>query len=254
MIYDFKYQISAILVIFILLIKYLRNRKLPLLSTKCFSVFLLTSIINLIADLCTVYALDNHWTISPFLNRLYHQIFVGSLDVLTFSLYLYICFLYNRQKRFNLFQLITRMIPLIIAVIMVAFAPLYYHIGYGEKYSYGPMANTVYISVAIYVSLIFIRINRKNSNLTRETKRSFNLGVSIWIVIAVYQFKNPTALMSSLGVMLMVLFIYLSFENPKEYLDIETGKLNRRAFHLVTDELTESKKIFIWLVLSLRIW
>ncbi len=251
MINQLKYQISAILVIMILLVKYLKNRKLPLLSTKFFSVFLFTSIVNLVADLCTIYGLSNYWSISPFLLRLFHQVFVGSLDVLTFSLYLYICFLDNGQKRFEIKQLIPRISPLVIAVIMVVVAPLDYHISSTAKYSYGPMANTVYISVAIYVSLIFIRVNRKG-NLTKEVKRSINLGLLIWVVVAVYQFFNPTALMSSLGVMSMVLFIYLSFENPKEYYDIETGKMNRRAFHLVVDEFMEGKKNFYMVSIILK--
>ena len=242
--YDFKYQIAAIIVAMILLMTYLRNKKLPLLSTKCFSVFLFTSIINLFSDLATIYALKNYWTISPLLNRFYHQIFVGSLDVLAFSLYLYVCFLDNGQKRFRLKQLLPRILPLIIAMLMVLFAPIKYHIAYGTKYSYGPMPSTVYISSFIYVSMIIIQVNRKSSNLQKEVKQSINIGIFLWIGIVVYQLFNPTALISSLGNMLMVLFIYLSFENPKEYLDFETGVLNKRAFHMVVEELTEGKKDF----------
>lgn len=251
-IYDFKYQIASIMVILILLINYLKNKKLPLLSTKCFFVFLVTSIINLIADMATVYALNNYWRISGGLLRLYHQIFVGSLNLLAFSLYLYVCFLDNGQKRFKFKDLLPRVLPLLFAVCMVVFAPIYYHVSYGVYYSYGPMPNTVYVSAAVYVTLILIQVNRKSCHLSVDTRRSINLGVFIWIGVAGYQMFNPTALMSSLGNMLMVLFIYLSFENPKEYLDVATGTLNRRAFHLVTEELTEGKKEFFMVNILLK--
>lgn len=249
---DYKYQIASVFVIIILMINYLKNRKLPLLSTKCFFVFLMTSIINLVAEMATIYALNNYWRISGDLLRFYHQVFVGTLDILIFSLYLYVYFLDNGQKRFKLKALLPRIIPLLFAAVMVVAAPIYYHVSYGVYYSYGPMPNTVYFSVAVYITFILVRVNRKQCTLSKDTRRAINFGTFIWIGMACYQLFHPTALMSSLANMFMVLFIYLSFENPKEYLDVETKTLNRRAFQMVTEEFIEGKKDFFMVHIILK--
>lgn len=251
-IFVYKYQVASIGVLLILIYNYFKNKRLPLLSTKCFTVFLFVSFFNLFADMVSVYAINHYWTMSDFTLRFCHQIFVGSLDVLAFSLYLYVEILDNSQKRFNPKELLLRLLPLIFAAVMVIFAPIQYHVSYGVYYSYGAMPSTVYISAAVYVSLILFRINRKACTLSKGTRNSITLGLCIWTGICLYQLFHPTALMSSVGCMLMVLFVYLSFENPKEYLDVETGTLNRRAFHLVTEEMTEGKKNFIIVTIILK--
>lgn len=249
---DYKYEIISLSVIFVLLVYFYKNRKLPLLSTKFFSIFMITAFVNLVAEVLTVYGLNHYWTISQMLLRLFHQIFIGTLDILIFSLYLYCSFLNSHQKRYTLKQLIPRILPLLLAIIMVIFAPLKYYVGYGVKFSYGPMANTVYLSIFIYMLLTFYVVNGKNKALPKETRRSINVGLCVWIMFALYQFNKPTALISSVGIMLVVLLIFLSFENPKEYQDIETGTLNRRAFHMVVSEYMEGKKHFYLFNIVLR--
>lgn len=241
---DYKYQIVSISVVIMIIIYFSKNKKLPLLSTKFFTAFLMTAFVNLIAEVLTIYGLNHYWTISKTLLRLFHQVFIGSLDLLIFSLYLYCCFLNNHQKRFTLKQMLPRMIPLTVSACMVLFGPLYYHISYGVKYSYGPMANTVYASIAIYMMMTFYVVNQKKGTLSKEVRRSCNFGLLIWVIVAAYQLFYPKALLSSVGVMLVVLFLFLSFENPREYLDVETDTLNRRAFHMVTNEYVEGKRNF----------
>ena len=47
----------------------------------------------------------------------------------------------------------------------LAKAPLYYYIGTDGRYSYGPMAQTVYISCAIYIIAIYFRLYKKGGSI-----------------------------------------------------------------------------------------
>lgn len=46
------------------------------------------------------------------------------------------------------------------------------------------------------------------------------LGLMLWIITSLIEYLVPSLLLSGLAVVLMLLFLYLSFENPKEYIDV----------------------------------
>ncbi len=242
--YDYKFQIAAMAVMVILLFNFFRNKKLPLMSTRIFGVFLVCCTINLLADFATVYTINHLDAVPATVNRLCHQVFIGSINVMNYLLLLYVHILANSQKRPSVAKLGFMSIPLVFAIVMVIFAPLYYHVGGDGSYSYGPMAVTVYLSVFVYMLCIVGYLIYSKDTLSRKKKTFIICGMSIWVVIAVIQALNPTYLMSSLANMLMVILVYLSFENPREHGDMETGTLNRAAFHLMTSEMYESHKKF----------
>ena len=56
---DYKFQIASFAVIIILLIRYCRNRKLPLVSTRIFTAFMVMSVLNIVCDAITVYTINH---------------------------------------------------------------------------------------------------------------------------------------------------------------------------------------------------
>lgn len=242
---EYGVQIVSLAVILTILIGYFQNDRMPLMSTKMFTGFLLLAFFNIIAEFSTLYTITHIETVPPLLNRFCHQLFIGSLDCMSFFLYLYVDIKTRIQRRYGLKQLVIRLLPVSVAFLMVLFGKLEYHIGEDGRYSYGPMAMTVYVSVAVYLSLVIIRLMQQNNRFTQKEKRNLFYGISVWAVIAVFQFFHPAVLISSLGVALMVQFVYISFENPREYLDFEMeNTMNRYAFELMLAELTERKKKF----------
>lgn len=242
--FDYKFQIAALTVLVIVLINFYRSRKLPLMSTKIFRVFLIVSFLNLLFDVSTVYTITHMDIIAPWINRLAHQLFIGSLDLVAFLLFLYVNILANNQKRPPFIKLIAMSIPFVFAVFMVLFGSLEYHVGEDGIYSYGPMAMTVYLSVFSYAICIIVNLAVVRGRIEREKKALIISGLSVLIIVALIQNEHPTILMSSLGCMMLVLLVYLSYENPKEYVDKETGAMDRMAFHQMTEEMYASNKDF----------
>lgn len=241
---DYKFQIASFAVIIILLIRYCRNRKLPLVSTRIFTAFMVMSVLNIVCDAITVYTINHIEAVSPFINRFAHQWFIGSLDAISASLYFYVLIITDSQRQLRYRSILTRAIPFFVSIVIVIFAPLYYYVSDAGSYSYGPMAWTVYVTVTIYVILIVLRLHKCYANIAKEKVVLIIWGISIWILIMLVQMFNPTILMSSTGVMLLVLLVYLSFENPRDYADEEVGTLNRMAFHKMIPEMIASNKKF----------
>ncbi len=240
--YHMRFQIAAALFYIIILYDYLKSKKLPLKSTKCFTFMLVVTGINLCFDMLTVYTIFHIGTVPPILNRLCHQIFIGTLLLIMALLYLYVEILANGQRWISLTRHILTMLPFVVTAGIIIFGELYYKVTPEYAYSYGPMAIALYLSIVFYIGFIIVDTFIYRKIIGREKCISIRIGIMIWVIAALVQYLVPSLLLSGLAVVLMLLFIYLSFENPKEYMDETIGTLNNRAFHLMLAQKREAGK------------
>ncbi len=252
-----KFQVLAIAVLVVIFVDFLRSRRLPLISTKTFTLFWGASLINLAADIGSYYTINNIDSLPEWVVRLSHQIYIGSLDIVVFLLFIYVCFLCGAQKRITKPVLLGFSLPFLISMAFAMFAPIYYHVDERGVYSYGPMVNVFYISIALYVvSIFFILLRKKNAYSTddggiaqilpdfKRARVSILVGLCIWIAVTLVQFISKYWLISAMGVSLMTMYVYIRFENPRQYEDDEVGTFSRRAFHIMVPEMFARKKPF----------
>lgn len=167
-----RFQIAAICFFIIIVFDYIRNEKLPLLSTTFFSSMLVFAGLNLCCDLATVYTITHLDTVSPVINRLCHQLFIATLLIMIISLYQYVEILAHNQKRMPVKKLFITMLPFAVSLLMLIFGELNYHVDAFMVYSYGPMATTVYLAVAFYLVLIIYNtfFSTKTSGWKKESR------------------------------------------------------------------------------------
>lgn len=252
---SFRVQSLALCVVVMLIVDFFRSKKLPLRSTLAFGCFLFVGAFNLVMDMVTYYTLLNYQLVPGWLNRVLHILFIGSIEVMTVCLFLYVFYLYGSQKRFSKKQIALCVIPFLLAAVGSAATPIEYVVDEKGAYSTGTMVYVMYGSIIIYLILTVVLLFRKNrahhhSDVAEDYRRAratIAIGLGIWIVVALIQFVTKYVLISSIGNSLMLLFIYLNFENPKRFEDEETDTLNRHAFHIMVPEMLARKKTF-WLV------
>ena len=87
---DIKLQAGCMVVILFMSIIYFRTRRIKSYSHIIFSISLATMIFNLIFDMVTVYTVNHLYTVNPFVNRICHICFLGSL-----IMEIFLCFLYS---------------------------------------------------------------------------------------------------------------------------------------------------------------
>lgn len=252
---SFKCQILAVLSVLIVIVDFFRSKRLPLRSTKVFGCFLIVCFFNLFADMASVFTVMNYQNINPALNRFIHMLFYCSIELMSLTLFLYVFYLFGAQKRFSKRQVLLCAVPCVLAAIGSSLTPIYYVSDEQGAYSYGPALVILYAAVVIYIVGIYVILFRKckqqyHSDVMNDFQKAritIAIGLGIWIVVALIQFITKYLLISSIGNCLMVLYIYLCFENPKRYADEETDTLNRSAFHIMVPEMLARKKPF-WLV------
>ena len=252
---NMKFQLLALAVIGIVIIDYTRSKRLPIMSTRIFGVFMVTAGVNILADIWSYYTLTHMSVVGEVHNRLAHQVLIGSLDIFVYLLFLYVYYLAGAQKRLQWLKLMLTFLPFLGAFGFAMFAPLHYVDDDIGSYAHGAMLNVFYLAICIYVVAIIVVLFRKNkaysrasmSNILpsyRRAKVTILVGLAIWIAVTVVQFITKYWLISGIGVALMVLYIYINFENPREYTDSEINTFSQRAFHIMVPEMLARGKSF----------
>ena len=251
---SFRVQSLALAVVILLIIDFLKNKKLPLRSTVVFGCFLFVGAFNLVADFVSYFTLLNYQVVPGWVNRIVHIAFIGSLELMTVCLFLYVFYLHGAQKRLVKWQVILAVTPFVLAAVTSVFASIEYIVDEHGAYSTGLMVYILYGSIVVYVLATCVLLFRKNNNVSKESNADYAraritvaVGLGIWIVVALIQFITKYVLISSIGNSLMLLYIYLNFENPKRYADDETDTLNRQAFHIMVPEMLARRRTF-WLI------
>jgi c-di-GMP phosphodiesterase len=249
---QYRTPIVSLAVIITLLFFYFTRKRLPLRSTKLFTLFFVFSFFNVIAELSTLYTIYHIETIAPWINRLCHQLFIGSLDVTIYFLFLYVDAKAHRQRRDTVLVQLVKSVPLFAALSMVVFGKLDYYIAPDGRYSYGLMAMTVYVSAAVYILGVITLLILHRAQFKNKAWLTILTGIFLWGCFALYQRLHPAALISSIALMLMIIFLLLSFENPREFNDYGiSGVMNSYAFELMLAEYIESKREFFLVTFTL---
>lgn len=254
---DFRCQILAMLMVALIVYDFIRSKRLPLRSTNIFGIFLLVGLFNTVMDIATYFTLLNYKLVPPLLNKILHIGFLGSVEIMPLLLFFYIFFLYGLRKQFKKWQVFLLVMPSAAATIGLCAAPIYYVVDEQGAYSNGPMVYITYAAIVVYIISVYCLIFSKNKGSTsqhsdviadyRKGKFTVAVGIAIWVVVALVQFFTKYLLISSIGMALMIVYVYLNFENPIRYADEEINTLNRRAFHIMVPEMLSRKKTF-WLV------
>lgn len=243
-----KFQIVAAAFLFILEITYIKRRKLPILSSWCFTTMMIFAGIYMCADISTVFTIGFLNQLPAWLNRMTSQIFIGSINSILFCIYLYISVILRNQKRMNRIDLAISFIIYIVSISLLTFAPLNFYRDQNGFYAYGVMATSCYVISMIYTFMILIKALCHFIKDSRSANRRMQINIfwitAIWIVTAVSQFLFPRTQITSLGIVLIIFLMYLSMENPGEYYDKESGAFNSYALKLVLQERIDRKRNF----------
>lgn len=250
---DYGTQLVALCVVLVVTIEFFQYRRVKLLSTELFEGFLGLSIFCIVCDIGCIYASFHPQYFSILINRIIHQFFFASLSLMAFYVFIYIDLRGRKVKNYSTLELLLRAIPLIIAILGILFGDINYSVSVKGSYSYGTLVNIVYIMSATYCVMAIATLAYAVKNRHLVVKYDFIFCFATWLFIAIYQYLVPTASLISLAIVLIVMFVYISFENSKENEDNDIHSLlSRNAFEMVIDELFGENKNFYVICFSMQ--
>ncbi len=238
-----KFQIASLVILVILEVIYFMRPKIKLLSNRIFSVLMISSFCYLIFDFATVFALVYFDSLPLWVVRFTHQGFIIFLYIALSCIYLYIDMLNRDQRRYSKLHLLLIIFSYVVAFASVLFAPIEYYRKEDGIYSYGLMVNCVYAVLVIYSFLtIFETLRHLNVKDHRKQQICVFMTMVLWIGFGAAQIIQPRILISSVGISAIILLMFLSLENPSEYLDSETRAFNYYALRTILQEYMSRKK------------
>lgn len=250
---DYGTQLVALCVVLVVTIEFFQYRRVKLLSTELFEGFLGLSIFCIVCDIGCIYASFHPQYFSILINRVIHQFFFASLSLVAFYVFIYIDLRGRKVKNYSTLELLLRAIPLIIAILGILFGDINYSVSVKGSYSYGTLVNIVYVMSATYCVMAIATLAYAVKNRHLVIKYDFIFCFAAWLFIAIYQYLVPTASLISLAIALIVMFVYISFENSKENEDKDIHSLlSRNAFEMVIDELFGENKNFYVICFSMQ--
>lgn len=207
---------------------------------KVFSLFLVMSMFHLIFDGLTVYTVNHLDSIPLWINDVFHRLFMGTMIILFYLAYLYIVLLIEDDTNKKIHSSNFGKIVLGIAMVGMVFLPITYIETEDGNYSYGMLAYTLYVVLAVFLLLILSVFCRYWKKINTKKKNVIALAMTIELLVMLFQAIYPLALISGMGMMLVGLSFYLTMENPDIALVQQVRKEKQKA-----DEANAAKSTFL---------
>ena len=181
---------------------------------RVFSALLIVSMLHLGFDALTVYTVNHMDVVPVWLNDLAHRLFIGTMVTIFYLVYCYIVILIRDEIGEDIRMPKRSKYLYVFAIVCVCVLPIYYKEAEQSNYSYGMAAYLTYICVAVYLLMVIRLLICYRTRIRKRELLAINAAMAIVIVVSVYQAFHPTALLSGMGIMLIILAFYLFMQNP----------------------------------------
>ena len=185
------------------------------LNETLFDELLIIGIVSIILDGATAYTVNHLDTVPPLLNKILHVLFLGSLDLIIFALFLYMLHITGAFPRsFKSRAAIILPFVINIAVVIIGADSLYYVKGETTNYSMGLSVYTCYIMAAVYMILAIVVFFRRWNYIERHKRTSIFTYLLMLILVTTVQMIFPETLISSIAVTIFIVGVYMNLEDP----------------------------------------
>ena len=194
-----------------------------------FGTILAVGMVQIVFDIITVYTVNHLETVSPVLNRIVHQLYMGLLMLYICLVYVYCVALVEEKKKSRLGVSKLAIAALVVSCIGIIALPLEYIENPITNYSYGPVAFVAYGSVAVYIILAMWIVIKYWKIIEYKQKIAILIAMISEILVLFYQAAVPTALISCLAVAIVGVGLFLSVESPDSILIEKLDEEKKRA-------------------------
>lgn len=185
---------------------------------RIYGCMIITAWIHLVAELGAIYTLTHMDTVPAWVNRGVHQIFLVLFLVIFYEVYLYIVAMIEDEMGGRVRKNKWMILPFILATVGVLVLPIYYQHNPEGSYSYGPGVTVIYVSVCICAVTAVTYLVKSRKIIGQKKKKAIAIALLCEVGVGIYQFFNPTCLMSSIGIVLLCIGFYLTVESPDNVL------------------------------------
>lgn len=241
----FRFDIAAIIVCLAILNNIYRKNKIVTRVLITFYILVGTILLSTIFDLFDVLIENNTIIVSRNIMLWNHELYL--LFFACNSYFLYFCLVYisrgNRLPR--LINAAWFTLTIFVTELLILLNPVTNHIFRIDDSGAIIKEKLYFILFAdsgIYLFLIFVRLIRYRSKFSLKQLFITITFVLFSLIAAIFQQFYPEIKIMNFVISVSSFFIYIAFENPADYDDVEYGILNRTAFTVIVRRLLEKRR------------
>lgn len=185
---------------------------------RIYGCMIVTAWVHLVAELGAIYTLTHMDTVPAWVNRGVHQIFLILFLIIFYEVYLYIVAMIKDEMGGTIRTSKWMLVPFVLATVGVMVLPIYYKHSPEGSYSYGPGVIVIYVSVCICAITAVTYLIKSRKMIGEKKKKAIAIALLCEVGVGIYQFMNPTCLMSSIGIAVLCIGFYLTVESPDNVL------------------------------------
>lgn len=232
--WHFEYVIPSFMIFAVILLHYFTSQHISVRVHKVFFAVLYVEFFTILIDIVSSYFCDHFehfsYELLVFINLLFYILFL--LRSYVFFIYSYV--LSNRTIRLKKERVILATIPLIILEAFVISTVVNKYIFYIDEngYNRGRYNYAIYICLFFYVflSIAVAIFNRKKFHRKKYFAYTILFNMALFIG-GIVRILIPNYLIMDTTCVLVILMIYLCFENPELYIDRRTSSFNYSALN-----------------------
>lgn len=247
MIYNFRFEIVAVMISAVILVSHTSNRLIRTRSIRLFTGITVLVLLSSLTDIFAIELLRNPWNypigIHYFVNCLY-QVFFHSMGIVYFML---MYALSDNNKLPKRSHLILLSIPYIFSAFLDItnyFTHFVFYFDEQRNYVQGPHISFMYMQAWFYIILGCRKIIVHSNRFSKKNMTNIIFYTFVSIICVTIQWAKPDAMIMGFVISVAILLVYLNMENPMDYYDREMNSFNRMAFTNVCNNLLNEKKHF----------
>lgn len=244
--WSIAFDIPAFIVEFILLLVFVSYKNFSTKQNKAYRLLLIVACVSCFFDAIAAIA-GSYWgstyLVANYAVHMIHMIVQISIP----AVYCYFSYrMITETGKLRVSQIICLIAPYSVCAICILLTPvtgLMFTIEDGV-YNRGFAQFILYGSALYYVMYACVMVLRHLPVLSKMQKFSVLFYTVVNIGANLIQICFPKFLLQEFAISLAVFFIYLTMQNPLEYMDSHTGTYNRNLFIKVVDNLLSGKEKF----------
>ncbi len=249
-------DIASLVLLIVIFAYFLMKKRASNLQNKVFTVFVFFAFINIVMCLITIYAVNNYKTTPLKVNYLVNTLYLAMQFILPFfaAAYVSTIFLKHSYKQYR--KILMYAIPAVIcALVLLIFNYSEKWFFYYDKvgiYQHGSAHTLLFYNAAIYYisAVIIVLFGKADEPFSRRI--AMILIFSVAVSGAILQKLFPREMFGGFGITISLLLLSLTFQDPKDDLDLLSGMFNKTAFSNSVNSLYEKNREFYILALAVN--
>ena len=252
--YVIHFEISAAIILLVILGDYFRHKKIPTIQNKTYGWLLIFCFSGSVLNILTVLVAEIATKIPIVLLYILNASFLLATGISTVLFFIYTVALAGKLRKLHTAAVFFLLLPYLAEASYMLFTYVTKQVFYFDQmhqYQQGPMHWTLYLVYYLYggSGFLWIILQRRKIGI----RRTFLLAGTFLIIslFVVIQYYYPRYMLISLSAAIPLMIYYHSIQNPYNQVDTLTGVYNRAVFVPYLKEFFESKIPFSVYVFAL---